>query len=165
MISRILSTKQNHLIQVVSLAALALGLCAVSMDAGGMDAKPKPNLPDANLVPADEAVPKSVFDLTQPYKDPFFPNSTRKRIQASTNVVVNTYDPSQYSLKGISGVPGQEVVIINNRNAAAGETVDVTLSSGTIVRVKVVSIGPHTATILPEGQRDPFPIYLPKEDW
>lgn len=165
MISRIFSMKHNHLVRAISLAALALGLCAVSMDAGGMDAKPKPNLPDPGLVPTDAAVPKSVFDLTQPYKDPFFPNSTRKRIQASTNVVVNTCDPSQYSLKGISGVAGQEVVIINNRNAAAGETIDVTLPAGSIVRVKVVKIEPHTAFILPEGQRDPFPIYLPKEDW
>jgi hypothetical protein len=165
MISRIFSMKQNHLVQVVSLAALALGLCAVSMDAGGMDAKPKPALPDAGLTPAEADVPKSVFDLTQPYKDPFFPNSTRKRVQASTNVVVNTYDPTQYMLKGISGVPGQEVIIINNRNAEAGETVDVTLVSGTTVRVKVVKIEPHTAYILPEGQHDPFPIYLPKEDW
>jgi hypothetical protein len=165
MIPTFSSIKQDRMVQFLSLAALALAVSVAAIDVRGMDTKPKSALAELDLVPAETPAPKSVFDLSQPYKDPFFPNSTRLRVKTVTAVVVNTSDPSQYSLKGISGVPGQEVVIINNRNAAAGETVDVTLPSGTIVRIQVIKIDQHSATILPEGQRDPFPIYLPKEDW
>jgi hypothetical protein len=164
MITPIFSMKKS-LIPAFSLAALALGLCAISMTAGGMDAKPRSAASETDLMPAETAPPKSVFDLSQPYKDPFFPNSTRHHVQAATTQVVSNYDPSQYRLKGISGAPGQEVVIINNGVAAAGETVNVTLPSGAIVAVKVQKIEQHSVTILPEGQREQFTIYLPKEDW
>jgi hypothetical protein len=163
MISLIFSMKRRPLVHLLSLAALALGMCMVSI-AAGMDGTPKAAPSETDGAPTNAAPPKSIFDLSQPYKDPFFPNSTRHRVQAATNVVVNTWDPTQYALKGISGVPGQEVVIINNRNAEAGETVDVTLASGSVVRIKVVKIEQYAAWILPEGQHDPFPIYLPKDD-
>jgi hypothetical protein len=165
MIIRLPSMKRFHLAQAFVLAAMALCLFALSTTAGGADAKARPELPDGDAMPAETPAPKSVFDLTLAYKDPFFPNSTRHRVQVATNVVINTCDPKQYTLKGISGVPGQEVVIINDKNAAAGESIDVMLQSGTRVMIKVISIAQHSATILPEGQHEPVTISLPKEDW
>jgi hypothetical protein len=81
-----------------------------------------------------------------------------------TNVVINTGDPSQYALKGISGVQGQEVVIINNRNLAVGERGDVTLFNGATAWITVTKIDQHSATIIPDGQQ-PIIISLPKSDW
>jgi hypothetical protein len=150
--------------QVCLLASLVLGFFAFSARADGMEAKPGATTSETNLVPAEPPVPQSVFDTTQPYRDPFFPNSTRKKVQTTAVVVVNTGDPSQYALKGISGVLGQEVVIINNRNLAVGERGDVTLPNGATAWITVTKIEQHSATIIPDGQQ-PFVISLPKEDW
>jgi hypothetical protein len=165
MINHTFSMKKIHVFGVFLLASLALGVFAVSSVAGETGAKPDAALSDTNLVPAEPPISQSVFDLNQPYKDPFFPNSTRKRVLAAVTNVVNTSDPTQYVLKGLSGVEGQEVAIINNRNLAAGERGEITLASGTTVWIKVEKIESHSATILPDGQRDPITISLPKEDW
>ena len=147
-------------------ASLIMGFFAFSARADGMEAKPGDASSKTNLVPAGSPAPLSVFDTSQPYKDPFFPNSTRKKVQvAVAAVVINTGDPSQYALKGLSGVEGQEVAIINNRNAAKGERVDVTLPGGTAVWITVLKIEQHSATILPDGETQPLTISLPKSDW
>jgi len=158
--------KKISTLQLCLLASLVLGFFAFSARADGMEAKPAATTSETNAVPPEPPAPLSVFDTTQPYKDPFFPNSTRKKVQtAVTNVVISTSDPSQYALKGISGVQGQEVVIINNRNLAVGERGDVTLPSGSTVWITVLKIEQHSATILPDGQTQPIVISLPKEDW
>ncbi len=166
MIIRLCHMKKIALFQTCLLAGLALGFFAFTARADGMDAKPGASSKfDTNLAPVEAPVPLSVFDTTPPYKDPFFPNSTRKKvIVAQTNVVINTGDASQYALKGISGVQGQEVVIINDRNAAAGERVNVTLANGAKVWITVTKIEQHSATIIPDGQQ-PIVISLPKSDW
>jgi len=165
MIIRLFHMKKIALIQSGLLAGLTLGFFAFTARADGMDAKPGTASSETNTAAAQEPVPVSVFDTSQPYKDPFFPNSTRKRVQvAAPAVVINTGDASQYALKGKSGVPGQEVVIINNRNGAAGERVDVTLPNGATVWITILSISEHSAVIKPDGQQ-PITISLPKEDW
>jgi hypothetical protein len=165
MINPRFSMKKIHFFQVLLPVSLAVGLFAFSSDASGADAKPDAASTETNLVPSEPPVPQSVFDLSQPYKDPFFPNSTRKRVEATVTNIVNTSDPTQYVLKGLSGVEGQEVAIINNRNLAAGERGEITLASGVTVWIKVQKIDGHSATILPDGQREPITISLPKEDW
>jgi len=157
--------KKIAIIQACLLASLVLGFFAFSAQADGMEAKPDAATSETNSVAAEPAIPLSVFDTTQPYKDPFFPNSTRKKVQAvAAPVVINTGDPSQYALKGISGVQGQEVVIINNRNLAVGERGDVTLPNGATAWITVTKIEQHSATIIPDGQQQII-ISLPKEDW
>jgi hypothetical protein len=157
--------KTNCPFRVCLIASLALAYFAFSAQAEGMNTKPGAASSETNLVPVERSVPLSVFDTTEPYKDPFFPNSTRKRVQtAVTNVVINTGDPTQYALKGLSGADGQRLAIINNRNAAEGERVDVTLPNGATVWITVTKIEPHSAIIIPDGQQ-PITISLPKEDW
>ena len=165
MIIRLFHMKKIALFQTALLAGLTLGFFAFTARADGMDAKPGVASSETNAAAAQAPVPVSVFDTSQPYKDPFFPNSTRKRVQvAAPAVVINLSDPSQYQLKGKSGVAGQEVVIINNRNGAAGERIDVTLPNGATVWVTILSISEHSAIIKPDGQQ-PMTISLPKEDW
>jgi hypothetical protein len=165
MIIRLFHMKKIAFFQICLLAGLTLGFFAFTARADGMDAKPGAASSETNTAPAEAPIPLSVFDTSQPYKDPFFPNSTRKRIVAAAPaVVVSPTDASQYALKGISGVQGQEVVIINNRNAAVGERVDVTLLGGGTFWITVTKIDQHSATIIPDGQQ-PIVISLPKEDW
>jgi hypothetical protein len=165
MIMRLFHMKKIALFQTGLLAGLTLGFFAFTARADGMDAKPGAASSGTNATPTEAPIPVSVFDTSQPYKDPFFPNSTRKRVLAAAPaVVINTGDASQYSLKGKSGVPGQEVVIINNRNGAAGERIEVTLPNGATVWITILSISEHSAIIKPDGQQ-PITISLPKEDW
>ena len=163
MIMSFLRNQQSLAVRACLIAALLLGWGAFLTSARAAESKAAS---DTNDVLPEAPVPPSVFDLNKPYKDPFFPNSMRKRVQATAApVVISTSDPSQYVLKGISGVPGQRIVIINNRNLAEGERGEVTLPGGTTVSITVLKIDQHSAMILPDGQREPFLISLPKEDW
>ncbi len=157
--------KKLHIFQAFLLASLGLGLFAFAPRAQAEVAKAGSALSDTNLVPADPPAPQSVFDLSRPYKDPFFPSSTRSRRNAvvSTNVSA-AFSVEQFVLKGLSGVPGQEVAIINNRNLAAGEKGEVTLPSGATVWIKVIRIDHYSVTILPDGSREPLTVSLPKDD-
>jgi hypothetical protein len=165
MINPLSRMKMNRFFQACLFASLALGTLVFTTVAGAADTRPDAALSETNLAPAELPVPQSVFDLSKPYKDPFFPNSTRKRVQEVVVNVVNPSDPTQYKFKGVSGVEGQEVAIINNRNLAAGERGDITLLSGSTIWITVLKINQHSATILPDGQREPIVISLPKEDW
>jgi hypothetical protein len=166
MIIHRISMKKARIFPARLFACLALSLIAFSTKAAGVEAATGAGASPTNQAAAEAPVPKSVFDTSTPYKDPFFPNSTRKRVQAVvTNTVVNLSDPSQYALKGLSGVEGQEVAIINNRNLAAGERGEITLPGGSTIWITVLKISQHSATILPDGQREPITVSLPKEDW
>jgi hypothetical protein len=154
-----------HVFQTCLLASLVMGLLAFARHAHGEVAKANCALSETNLVPADPPAPQSVFDLSRPYKDPFFPNSTRSKRTAivSTNIAA-AFSVDEFVLKGISGVPGSLLAIINNRNLAAGERGQVTLPSGANVWITVVAVYQYSAVIIPDGARVPLTISLPKDD-
>jgi hypothetical protein len=83
--------------------------------------------PSNSLPPVDEVAPvKSVFvDNAQFGKDPFFPKSGRRVVTiepSTTNTVIDSSGPvTSLTLKGISGVTGKRLAIINNRTFEVGE--------------------------------------------
>jgi hypothetical protein len=113
----------------------------------------------APRVPAAPALVRSVFvDDPLVGKDPFFPNSTRRQaaapqISLTTNAVPQSsalFD--KLALKGISGVKGQRLALINSSTVGEGEKADVRSGSQLIkilcreirdnsVLVEIVGVG------------------------
>jgi hypothetical protein len=137
---------------------------AFANTAKGIDSLPQGAQTDTNLMPAEPPTPKSVFDIDHPYKDPFFPNSTRQRFKIASTNVTTEISAALFALKGLSGVPGQELAIINNRNLAAGERGEVSLPTGGTVWITVIKIDHYSVTLLPDGQRQTITLSLPKDD-
>lgn len=84
------------------------------------------------------AVVKSVFvDDPRTGKDPFFPNSSRRQPAVEVAGVTNVAPPpselfSKLILKGISGVRGQRLALINSSTLGVGERADVRAGSQSI---------------------------------
>jgi hypothetical protein len=156
--------KKHHIFQTCLLALLVMGLMTVARDARGTAQKADTDAAETNLVPAELPAPQSVFDISRPYKDPFFPNSNRRRNPVVTTNAPAVLSAAEFVLKGLSGVPGQEVAIINNRNLATGERGEVTLSSAATVWITVTRIDHYSVTFLADGQHEPITISLPKDD-
>jgi hypothetical protein len=106
----------------------------------------------ATVKPAAVVIPKSVFtDDPQLGKDPFFPNSTRRMVVVSrvvlTNAPSNASSFSLLTLKGISGIKGQRLALINSATVAEGELAGI--RAGTqIVKIRCLAI--HDASVLLE---------------
>lgn len=164
MIPHRLLMKKTLFIQACLIGLIALGLDVFSTAARGADRKTNIVLSATNAVPQEAPAPKAEFSLAEPYKDPFFPNSMRHHVQLATNNVAPVMSVAQFKVRGFSGLPGQEVVLINNRNFATGEHNEVTLPNGTIVGITVLKIEGYNVTILPDGQRETLLISLPKDD-
>lgn len=86
----------------------------------------------APRVPAAPALVRSAFvDDPQVGKDPFFPNSSRRQQAAPQISTATTAAPQPstlfglLSLKGISGVKGQRLALINSSTLGVGEQADV----------------------------------------
>ena len=159
--------KALHLKPVPVLLLLALGVIAIIPAATlGAGDKPGDAATGSNAVPLTVAIPQSVFDVTNgPVKDPFYPLTTRKVFPTAivTNAAPATISPSEFVIKGFSGLPGQEVALINNCNLAAGER-GVVITPVRRIGVKVISIktSPVRVEILPDGQNQTIELYLPK---
>jgi hypothetical protein len=65
---------------------------------------------------------------------------------------VHIIDISSLAIKGISGIPGHRLVIINNHTFATGDELDVKSSSGG-VHVRCVEIRAASAVIEVNGQK------------
>jgi hypothetical protein len=105
-----------------------------------------------NLSPASVAIPLSVFNRNETSRDPFFPNSIRfkKREVVTAKAtppppVVVTVD---LQLRGITGLPGQRIALINNRSLKAGEEANFKSSTGIPVRVRCVEVRDESVVVV-----------------
>jgi hypothetical protein len=150
----------------ISLGAFALPLAVASLGladpacAAQTHAAPAPHKANSaqtatNAAPAEPEIPQSIFIIpatTQQGKDPFFPLS--KRMQKSVVVpVIATTQPVatiELELKGVSGIAGHRLAIINNRSFAAGEEGEVMTSAGRI-RITCREIGTNSVQVVVNG--------------
>jgi hypothetical protein len=159
--------KTNHLFGFVParigvpILALALGsFMALAAD------KPVSSTPGAaatNAVTPEVVIPLSIFNVTnQPTKDPFFPLSTRSPFPSttSTNAAAPVFTPAIFVLRGLTGLPGSRLALINNNTFADGETGEVTTEKGKF-KIKCLKISDVSATIRVPGHNDPIEIFLP----
>lgn len=128
---------------------MILALCARAHAGGLNPGGPK----DAPVVP----VPKSVFvDDPDKGKDPFFPHSVRRTYVAPRPVAQSTAaaEPSALfkllQLKGISGVKGEPLAIINGSTISEREVADIRCG-GRIVRVRCLEIRSSSVIIELDG--------------
>ena len=107
------------------------------------------------------AVPQSVFCMTNgPVKDPFFPNSTRLQVRiAKATPVISSAEI--FKITGLSGLPGQRLVLINGYNFAKGEAATVNTPNGKVF-IRVIDIKEYSAVIRIEGQDEPYEVFLNK---
>jgi hypothetical protein len=144
---------------------LTLGALVLPIAAYAADHKPNSVTSSNDLVPPAPPAPVSVFDYSDSCKDPFFPNSTRHRaIVVATAPVVSPISVSSFVIKALTGVPGQEIVMINNKNLAVGERGEVSLPMGGTAWITVQKVEHYSVWILPDGFRDPLIVTLPKDD-
>ena len=114
----------------------------------------------------DGPIPQSVFNPTNGLvRNPFFPDSSMRPVPvAVVHVAAPTLTAASFKLKMISGLPGQEVVLINNRNLAVGDApVEVTLETNEKKWVKLTRVNQNSAVIQVVGMNQTFEIFLPQE--
>jgi hypothetical protein len=107
----------------------------------------------ATNAPASPGPIRSVF--AQPAspsegRDPFFPESQRP--YQSTVVATHAVEITVLTIKGISGMPGHRMAIINNHTFGAGDEGDVLTSNGR-VHVRCVEIRADTVMVEVNGQK------------
>jgi hypothetical protein len=149
----------GRLVEAVVMLLLFLGLAIASSAA---ESKPRPPQ-NSNLKPSPPAVPGPAFSAPEPVlvksvfvvptkpgegKDPFFPKSTRLFPDISPKTVAAPARTARVELhlKGISGMPGHRLAIINNRTIAAGEETDVSTVKGP-VRIHCLDINADSALV------------------
>lgn len=111
--------------------------------------------PVVTPVPSVPQVPRSVFNLPASPKegrDPFFPNSARPYEGAPVASIKNVADFSALVIKGFSGVPPNQLVIINDVTFGVGDDAEVRTPDGRI-RIHCVSISGKTAVVDVNGQQ------------
>jgi hypothetical protein len=99
----------------------------------------------ANAKIGHAIIPQSVFfDKHDSGRDPFFPNSVRRREVIARVLPTNNVPPmstilGKLSLKGISGTRGQPLALINNSTIAEGELAEVRCDQR-LVKVRCLEI-------------------------
>lgn len=113
---------------------------------------PKPAVAPAVL---PTVLPAVFSDDTLAGKDPFFPNSIRRQetvvrvTPAGSTAPVVSY-LSHLFLKGISGLDGQKLALINNSTVAQGELAEIRLS-GQILKIRCREIRERSVIVELEG--------------
>ena len=138
-------------IRLMNCAALvaAMTYCAGAR-AGGITPAPKAVTPP---------VPKSVFmDEPDKGKDPFFPTSTRRSeslprvVASSTNSAPETSTLfNLLQLKGISGLRGERLAIINGSTIAVGEVAEIRCGARQILKVRCREIRDDSVVLELDG--------------
>jgi len=112
------------------------------------------------------SVQSTFVDDPQFGKDPFFPKSTRhlpKIVVPTVNAAPDTSAFAQLlnsvSLKGISGLPGKRLAMLNNRTLENGEYIELKLNSQPI-KVRCLEIREKSVLIGIEGTAETKEIHL-----
>ncbi len=139
-------TSCNSVMKCAALAsAFALSVCAHSSEK--LISKTEP------------VVPKSVFvDDARNGKDPFFPSSTRRLETLPQLAVTNQVAPinvllDQLFLKGISGIKGQPLALINGSTLALGEAAEIKCG-GRSIKVRCREIREASVVIELDGSHE-----------
>jgi hypothetical protein len=100
--------------------------------------------------PETVVIPRSVFEASTQYLDPFHPGSTRRvgaiRVDEGDQKTSDTDLASLLILNGLSGSAAQRLAIINGKTFAAGEQGDVLTQRGK-VKVHCLEIRPTSIVI------------------
>jgi hypothetical protein len=134
-------------------AALVCGLTARAADKPQVASTPT-GAHRAPLQGTEVVIPKSVFvnDISVG-RDPFFPNSTRRkdsmpRVAAvATNTTPTPVITVDLRLKGIAGTKEQRLALINSVTMAQGETADIKCAGGQIVKIRCREIRDHSVLV------------------
>ncbi|HWN93588.1 MAG TPA: hypothetical protein VNT99_01035 [Methylomirabilota bacterium] len=111
------------------------------------------------LAKMDPVVPKSMFvDDVKNGKDPFFPNSIRRQEALPRIAVTNEVAPvnllfEQLFLKGISGIKGQQLALINSSTLATGEVAEIKFG-GRSIKVRCREIRERSVLIELDGSHE-----------
>ncbi len=140
------------------LAAAASAWAAQSGSAAGQAPAPSPT-------PA--GCPKAVFsDELLTGRDPFFPDSQRRRPQAQVSQVTAVAQPSswlaQFQLKGIAWNKDRRLALINNATLAEGEKGPVKVNGQSII-IQCIEIRERSVLISIEGVKEVKEIRFSKE--
>jgi len=99
-------------------------------------------------------------------RDPFFPKSTRRKPVEVVTRISTTPDASAFTqvagsvvLKGISGVRGKRLALLNNRTMEAGEEADFKVNNQ-LVKIKCVEVREKSVVIGLEGTTETKEIHL-----
>ncbi len=150
---------------ILSVIALMLAIpCAngAAVDANAPDkTNSAPATADTNSPAKVVAIPRSVFEITEKSRDPFFPNSARQSaVSASTNVVP-VFAPATFTLKALSGSATKRLALINNRTLAQGEKAEVTTATGKFL-IYCEEIKENSVILRTETAPDPVEVFLRK---
>ena len=128
----------------------------------GAQAAQAPLLPHVDEIPSG----KSVFIADPKFaKDPFFPKSQRWTTQVVTpvGVVPDTTALNQVFngliLKGISGLPGKRLALINNRTLETGEPFEFKINNRAI-KVRCVEVRDKSVVIGIDGIAETKELHL-----
>ena len=111
------------------------------------------------------AIPQSTFvDKADSGRDPFFPYSTRRRetvvrVTPTNNIPQINALLEKLSLKGISGVKGQPLALINSSTIAEGELAEIRCGHQ-LVKVRCLEIRERSVLVELDGTRETKEIKL-----
>lgn len=124
-------------------ALLCIGLCSV------LNAGP----PAENAAKPAPSVKSEFTDDPKFGKDPFFPNSERRKATNETNIPTDVQAPAiKLKLQGISGPSEKRLGIVNNRTFAVGEEAEMKVD-GKSYKVHCLEIKEHSVIMEVNGQR------------
>jgi hypothetical protein len=125
---------------------------------------------ETNAPPNEISIPKSVFvanDLSG--KDPFFPNSSRRRpVTPVTNPNTNQPPPKltynqMLSLSGVT-VGATSIATINGLTFAEGDEQEVKVLGGDKITIKVIKIEAKAVQVRVPGEPNPVVLVLPGKE-
>ena len=121
--------------------------------------------PPTNSPPTLAVVPLSVFvtnDLVAG-KDPFFPNSVRRKTSPGPDPAPAPLGPGALHLRGITtDSAGDRIALINNLTFAKGETLEVR-AGDTRLKVTCVEILDKSVRVKIEGEDEQHELVLPEK--
>jgi hypothetical protein len=122
--------------------------------------------PRTNRPPAEVPAAKSIFVTNDPAGvDPFFPVSTRRKTEPSSDDGKKAPRPAgvgALQLKGIMGPPDRRIALINNLTFAKGEEGEVRVSDGKL-KIKCRDIRTKSVVVSIEGQTEEHELILPEK--
>jgi hypothetical protein len=128
----------------------------------------RPNGPASAPSPTPTVAPKAIFaDELLVGRDPFFPESSRRRPQFHENPG-SSVNPSsgilnQIMLKGISRDKDRKLVLINNATIAEGEKAQIRINNGQTVTIQCLEIRERSVLISIEGAKEAKEIRFAKD--